>query len=120
MDSIVDDPRHPAPLNLMVLVSKKNTVEKLLYITQRYRGCFWNVYILHKKRKFKPVQGSFHKGRRRWSFLFRLHQSNLVPTTITDFYETQRDIVFAKKSSKNTAAATAPHSALIMDDPNES
>ena len=122
MDSIVDVPRHPAPLNLMV--SKKNSVEKLLYITQRYnnnsyRGFYGTCMFCGFARKGNSSQFRVHFTKEAEGGT-TCSACTKVPTAITDFYVTQRDIVLALKSSKNTAAATALHSALSIDDSNES
>ncbi len=39
-----------------------------------------------------------------------------VPAVITDFYIEQRDLYLAKKGTKNMAAASALHNAILDDD----
>ncbi len=118
MDSITDVPRHPAPLNL--LPARKNSVEKLLYITQRfnnntYRGFFGTCMFCGFSRKGNSSQFRIHftkesEGGSTCSPCPR------VPAAITDFYIQQRDRFLAKKGTQQMAAAAALHTAIIDDD----
>jgi hypothetical protein len=117
MDSVVNVPRHPAPSN--IVASKKNSVEKLLYLTERftsakYRGFYATCMFCGFSRKGNSSQ-------------FRVHFTKeseggttcspcpKVPAAITDFYIEQRDIFLTKKGSKNMEAATALHNAVLDD-----
>ena len=122
MDSITAVPRHPAPLNVMV--SRMNSVEKLLYITQRYNkrsyhGFFGTCIFCGFSRKGNTSQFRVHFTKEAEGGT-TCSACTKVPAAITDFYVAQRDLILSKKGSKNTAAATALHSALCIDDSNES
>ena len=120
MDSIVDVPRYPAPPNLKT--SKRNSVEKLLYITERFTGSN------SKYRGFTATCMFCGFSRKGNSSQFRVHFTKeseggttcsactKVPVAITDFYIQQRDLYLAQKGTKNMAAATALHSAILNDD----
>ena len=121
MDSIVDVPRHPAPSNL--LFPKKNSVEKLLYITERFNGTSNSKY-----RGLTATCSFCGFSRKGNSSQFRVHFTkeseggttcspcSKVPAAITDFYIEQREIYLASKGKKNMAAATALHNAVLDDD----
>jgi hypothetical protein len=50
--------------------------------------------LLFKKKKFAPIQDSFHKGIRRRNYMLSMHQ---VPDAITDFNIAQRNLFLEKK-----------------------
>ena len=118
MDGIVDVPRYPVPPN--ILPSTRNSVEKLLYITQRFNE--------KNYRGFQATCMFYGFSRKGNTSQFRIHFTkeseggttcspcSKVPPVITEYYIEQRDAVLAKKSAKQTAAATALHKAIIDDD----
>ena len=121
MDSIADVPRFPEPPKH--LPTKRNSVEKLLYITERFNDT--------KYRGFYGICSFCGFSRKGNSSQFRIHFTKeseggttcsactKVPAVITDFYVAQRDLFLEKKGAKNTAAAMALQNSM-RDDSNES
>lgn len=118
MDSITDVPRYPPPPE--TLPPNKNSVEKLLYITERFTGS--------KYRGFYGICSFCGFSRKGNTSQFRIHFTKeseggttcsacmKVPAAITDFYITQRDKFLEKKGTKNSKAAASLYDAMRQDD----
>ena len=121
MDSIVDVPRFPAPSN--VKPSKMNSVEKFLYITERfndknYRGFYAICMFCGFSRKGNSSQFRVHFTKESEGGT-TCSACTKVPAAITDFYVEQRDLHLSKKGLKNRAAASALQNAILIDDSND-
>lgn len=121
MDSIADVPRFPEPPKHHP--PKKNSVEKLLYITERFnqsnfRGFYGICSFCGFSRKGNTSQFRIHFTKESEGGT-TCSACTKVPAAITDFYIAQRDQFLEKKGAKNAAAAIALHDALC-DDSNES
>ena len=114
MDSVVSIPRFPAPHTH--LPPKRNSVEKLLYITQRFNEA--------KYRGFYGICSFCGFSRKGNSSQFRVHFTkeseggttcspcSKVPDAIMNFYIAQRDGILEKKGARNSKSAMDLQNAL--------
>ena len=122
MDSVVSIPRFPAPHTH--LPPKRNSVEKLLYITQRFNEA--------KYRGFYGICSFCGFSRKGNSSQFRVHFTkeseggttcspcSRVPDAIMNFYIAQRDGFLEKKGARNSKSAMDLQNAMRVDDSMES